>query len=67
MNAVTLKFEIQMHRIVAELEGMKAVNAQRAHCGESMAYTDDQFFARAKELDDLHNHLHAAWQDGHAT
>ncbi len=67
MNAITLKFEIQMHRIVAEIEGMKAENLHRLNVGQSVAYGDEAFFQRAKELDDLHNHLHSAWQDGHAT
>ena len=50
MNAKLLEIQCRMHAVNAEVEGMKATNCQRAFIGCSMAYEDDSFIERAKEL-----------------
>ena len=38
---------------LAQLEGMRAHNMQRAACGDAMAYDESSFFAIAAEFDRL--------------
>lgn len=47
----------EMLALNAEIEGMKADNADRAQHGYSMAYSGDQFFAVAEQLRDLSKKL----------
>lgn len=66
MNAVSLKFYIQTQAVCAEIEAMKATNQERMILGQSLGYTERDFAAKASQLENLHNSLHSAWQDGHA-
>ena len=50
MTAKLLEIQCRMHAVNAEVEGMKATNSQRIFIGCSMAYDDDSFLERAKEL-----------------
>lgn len=67
MNAVTTRIMIEAFAINAEIESMKAANAERAQRGESMAYTEKSFQASADALSILARDLFNAWQQGLAT
>ena len=67
MNAITTKINISAMSVMAEVEAMKAENMQRDHRGESMAYTDKDFYEKASELRVLSNDLHEAWRCGSAS
>lgn len=41
--------------VQAEIEGMKSDNMQREAVGSSMAYTEEDFFAKADDLRNLAN------------
>ena len=66
MNAFTTLIFIEALAINAEIEGMKALNAQRNILGMSMAYAEDAFYAKAVELRRLYNQLHEARANGQA-
>jgi hypothetical protein len=48
-----LDIRLQMEMLISEREGMIAENMQRAHLGQSMAYTDDNFQINANNLQQL--------------
>jgi hypothetical protein len=50
MQAQLFSLIADMYATVAEVEGMKAENAQRQICGESMAYIDHDFFTSSRAL-----------------
>ena len=45
-----LFFRQQLEALISEREGMVAANNQRKATGESMAYTDEQFFDNARSI-----------------
>jgi hypothetical protein len=57
MDSWIIAQNAQIYAVIAEVEGMKAMNKQREHCGESMAYNDDHFFAKANELRSLSDYI----------
>ena len=50
MTDATVKRFILALAIQAEIEGMKAFNAQRVETGQAVGYQEDAFFASAEDL-----------------
>ena len=53
MNDQTVTIYGQMLAAYARIEGMKAENAHRIDCGNSIAYGEDAFNIEATHLEDL--------------
>jgi hypothetical protein len=50
MNPILLALQAEMLACYARIEGMKAENAHRQTCGNSIAYGEDAFLAEAASL-----------------
>lgn len=66
MNAVTARILIEAFAVNAEIEGMKAENVHRLHCGHSIAFGEDCFMQKAHVLQNMANNLYDAYQQGFA-
>lgn len=53
MKAELARLIAQMHAVNARIEGMKALNTERAANGYALAYDEGAFFAEADELQDI--------------
>ncbi len=53
MTTEEINILIQIEAIVCRREGMVAENKWREHLGQSVAYTEDNFFGLANELEGL--------------
>lgn len=45
--------QIKAFSVIAEIEGMKALNQERKSCGLSLAYGEDAFYACADRLNKI--------------
>ena len=52
-----LEYRLQMESLICEREGMIALNKEREHRGEVLAYTESQFLYLADKFKDIHNHM----------
>lgn len=50
-EARILELQARVCACMARLEGLKAANAQREHCGQAAAYDEDRFLDLAREID----------------
>jgi hypothetical protein len=67
MNALTVEFLLRGLAVSAEVEAMKADNTARDRNGLALAFSGDDFFKKAKELDDLAARLYQYRHDGTAS
>ena len=52
-----LRIYARIQSLISQREGMIALNTYRSNRQETIAYTEEEFFLIAKELDDIYESL----------